>query len=304
MTLAFSTKSNMWTTEYSFEPDLYAMTDGRMFAFNQIARVGGNTQLKLWIHDATSSRNSFYLQAYPSKLSIVSNENPSATKAYESVSLETAYNQWSMNVATHEQEGSTSDFSSKENDQYASIPKDNRVTAANLTYVGTCTGDRLIMENLGRGLLRMSTFSGRFAVGTLCFRNKSLSPIGVVEGAGDGAIATIDQQARRVGVLDKSELQLSDYVQVTSVDGANLVVSNVSEQFDFDPALQQGNEDFYTAANQVEIWVASAGSGESLKGDYIVVDLETAEGPDNFELYAVNVDQHNVNLDHSLGQNN
>ena len=41
-----------------------------------------------------------------------------------------------------------------------------------------------------------------------------------------------------------------------------------------------------------------------MKGDYIVVDLETPAGPDNFELYAINVDQHKVNLDHRLGQNN
>jgi len=54
----------------------------------------------------------------------------------------------------------------------------------------------------------------------------------------------------------------------------------------------------------VEIWVASPDSGESFKGDYLVVDLETPGTPDKFELYAINVDQHKVNLDHRLGQNN
>ena len=42
-----------------------------------------------------------------------------------------------------------------------------------------------------------------------------------------------------------------------------------------------------------------------MKGDYLVVNIETSvDGPAPFELYAINVDQHKVNLDHSLGQNN
>jgi len=304
MTLAFSTKSNMWTTEYSFEPDHFAQTDGRMFAFNELGKTGRTTQQKLWIHDASSTRNLFYSNRYPSKLSIVSNENPSATKAYESVSLETSYKDWSMAVRTQEQQGSTSDFSSKENDQYASIPKDNRVTSANLTYVGTCAGDRLLLDNLGRGLLRMKTFSGKFAVGTLCFRNLAPGVAGVMEDARDGAVACIDQSGRRIGILDKGQNLLDVCIQVSSVNGADLVITNAPQEPLFDPATSVGNEEFYSATNQVEIWVASAESGESLKGDYIVVDLETSESPDNFELYAINVDQHNVNLDHSLGQNN
>lgn len=305
MTLAFSTKSNMWTTEYSFEPDCFAVTDGRMFAFNEIADSGDEVQSKLWLHDQTNFRNSFYGESYPSKISVVSNENPSSTKAYESVSLETSYSDWSMRAETVEQEGSTSDFSKKENDQYASIPKDNRVTASNLTYIGTCAGDQLIMDSLVQSRrIRMSTFSGRFALGALCFRNKAEGTDGVLEDAVDGAVAAIDQQARRVGILDKSEDQLSQYIRVASLSGPDIILDSVSDGFDLDPATSPENGDFYTAQNQVEIWVASADSGESMKGDYIVVDLETPSGPDNFELYAINVDQHSVNLDHSLGQNN
>ena len=43
-----------------------------------------------------------------------------------------------MDVATHEQEGSTDEFNEKENDQYAAIPKD-RTLQHNSTYVGTAS---------------------------------------------------------------------------------------------------------------------------------------------------------------------
>ena len=118
-------------------------------------------------------RNNFYLTPYSSKLSIVSNENPSATKAFEAVSLETSYPGWRMDVATQEQEGETREFSEKENDQYAAVPKDAKVSAANLTYVGTASGDQLTSESLEEGRIVLSTMSGRFAPGILCYRNKA-----------------------------------------------------------------------------------------------------------------------------------
>ena len=68
--------------------------------------------------------------------------------------------------------------------------------------------------------------------------------------------------------------------------------------------------------NRYEVYVGDESSGESMIGDYLVINIETvvpitqaeptgsAGLQDSFELYAINVDQHKVNLDHSLGQNN
>ena len=44
---------------------------------------------------------------------MVSNEKTAAAKAYESVSLETTYNDWVMNVNTQEQEGFVDSFGEK-----------------------------------------------------------------------------------------------------------------------------------------------------------------------------------------------
>ena len=100
MTLAFSTKSGQWTTEYSFEPTCYANTDGRMIAFKDV------TDGSFWLHDEKESdRNKYYGTSYKSRMSVVSNEDPSATKSYEAISLETSSDSWKIDVATLEQEG-------------------------------------------------------------------------------------------------------------------------------------------------------------------------------------------------------
>ena len=46
-----------------------------------------------------------------------------------------------------------------------------------------------------------------------------------------------------------------------------------------------------------------AQSGEDMRGEYMKIDIERS-GTDYYELFAINVDQHQTKLDHSLGQNN
>ena len=310
MTIAFSLKSNMWTSEYSFESTCYGSTDNRMLSFKNVAPDGRPTNgpVKMWLHDETADRNRFYQEDHPSKISVVSNEDPSATKGFEAVSLETTYSDWSMSVATQEQEGSTQDFVEKENDQYASIPKDRKITAANLTYVGSTSGRNVTSEALNaRGEIRMNTLSGSFGVGVLCYRNKALGVTGIDLQARDGAIAAITSVGNRSPIIDSSEDQADTFIRCRSIDTQTktIALEGLPDAFIVLPENFEPEEsNFYGDDNEVEIWIASPGSGESMKGDYIVVDLETPPGPDNFELYAINVDQHQVNLDHRLGQNN
>jgi hypothetical protein len=46
-----------------------------------------------------------------------------------------------------------------------------------------------------------------------------------------------------------------------------------------------------------------AQSGEDMRGEFMKIDIERS-GTDYYELFAINVDQHQTKLDHSLGQNN
>ena len=48
----------------------------------------------------------------------------------------------------------------------------------------------------------------------------------------------------------------------------------------FDPSFSEPEgSDFYSASNQVEIWIASPGYGESMKGDYMVVTSRQRKAP-------------------------
>ena len=277
MTLAFSTKSGQWTTEYSFEPTCYANTDGRMIAFKD--KSSGS----FWLHDEKESeRNKYYGTAYKSKMSMVSNEDPSATKSYEAISLETSSDSWNINVATLEQEGVVQDLYQRENDQYAPIPKDVSVSAANLVYIGTTSGSDFF-SSVDNGEIQLSSMSGNIATGVLCYVNNS-NKIQTFRANGLGNDVP-NFNGTVVKVVGFSEKSKSISLDVSGLNAAAVDLTGVPDD--------------------VQLFVADEDSGESMKGDYLVINIETKSTvPGNFELYAINVDQHKVNLDHSLGQNN
>jgi len=277
MTLAFSTKSGQWTTEYSFEPTCYANTDGRMIAFKD--ELGGS----FWLHDEKDSeRNKYYGTAYKSRMSMVSNEDPSATKSYEAISLETSSDSWKIDVATLEQQGVVQDLYQRENDQYAPIPKDVAVSAANLVYIGTTSGSDFF-NSVDNGEIQLSSMSGNIATGVLCYVNNSNKIQSFrSNGLGNDVVNFNGTVVKAVGFSEKSKS--------ISLDVSELTASA---------------SDLSGVPDDVQLFVADEDSGESMKGDYLVINIETQSSvPSNFELYAINVDQHKVNLDHSLGQNN
>ena len=278
MTLAFSIKSGQWTTEYSFEPTCYANTDGRMIAFKDV------TDGAFWLHDGDeSNRNKYYGQKYKSSLSVVSNENPSATKAYEAISLETYYDEWNVDVSTLDQEGSISTFFERENDQYAPIPKDQAsFSSANMVYIGTTGADTFASE-FEAGEIKLSSVSGSMALGLLCFKNANGDILAIKFNGPTGNPTPV---GNFIGdVKSFSESSRSIFLDTESWPYSVTILSAMPDQ--------------------VQLFVAQRDSGESMRGDYLRVDIETkGVGPSAFELYAINVDQHKVNLDHSLGQNN
>jgi len=294
MTLAFSTKSGQWTTEYSFEPTCYANTDGRMIAFKD--ESGGS----FWLHDEKESeRNKYYGTAYKSRMSMVSNEDPSATKSYEAISLETSYENWNIDVATLEQEGVVGTLYERENDQYAPIPKDGRISTSNMVYIGTTSGTDFF-NNLVAGSIPMTSLSGDITTGMLCVQNVAGNLRSFNPDSGNAG----DPGARDQNVIDSN-------TGILNTPGQRVLVSEVSEASrsliltDAPDLISAYTQSGLILLDSVNVFVADGDSGESMKGDYLVVNIETvSNGPSPFELYAINVDQHKVNLDHSLGQNN
>ena len=139
MTIAFSTKSLDWKTEYSFEPFGYNATRDTMISFKRsYAESGVHT------HDTNSLYNTFYGTNYPSKLSVISNEDPSATKIYEAFSLESTEGNWSATFTTNtgERQSSflpTGGLTEREGKHYAEVPKNTINKDMMLSYVGETT---------------------------------------------------------------------------------------------------------------------------------------------------------------------
>jgi len=314
MTLAFSIKSGQWTTEYSFEPTCYANTDGRMVAFKD---VGGGS---FWLHDEDETkRNTFYDLSYKSELSVVSNENPSAVKNYEAMSLEVYGSSPSMfnaSFKTIDQNSSVSDsnFTTRDRVLYTEIPRAEEINSSNLLYVGKTASlpAPLLQNKIRQESLPMSFISGSVSTGRLFvkdhvgkiygFYNYELSGqnfngnIDSLYPEGSPNLGTINDEVTVIGFDEKSKS-----LELKKPSSANdVTVSGFIESPD----------------GKYDVYVGEKKSGSPMKGQYLVVELKTAKPAingdqnylgllgDNFELYAINVDQHKVNLDHSLGQNN
>ena len=314
MTLAFSIKSGQWTTEYSFEPTCYANTDGRMVAFKD---VGGGP---FWLHDEDETkRNTFYDLSYKSELSVVSNENPSAVKNYEAMSLEVYGSSESMfnaSFKTIDQNSSVSgsNFITRDRVLYTEIPRAEEINSSNLLYVGKTDSlpAPLLQNKIRQESLPMSFISGSVSTGRLFvkdhvgkiygFYNYELSGqnlngnLNSLYPEGSPNLGTINDEVTVIGFDEKSKsLELKKPSSANDVTVSGFI----------DPP--DGKHDVYVGERK---------SGSPMKGQYLVVELKTAAPPNNgdpnyvgllgnnFELYAINVDQHKVNLDHSLGQNN
>ena len=123
-TFAFSTRSDTWTSRYSFDPTCYMTSGNKMLSSKDGSGV--------WLHDQLSTRNKFYGNpAAKSSITVSANQDPSAVKIYKSLSLETNTKNWTAEVCTNleyegkeKQKGSISSFEKKEGFQYAEMPRD------------------------------------------------------------------------------------------------------------------------------------------------------------------------------------
>ena len=134
-TFAFSNKFNKWATRYSFTPSWYGSADKHLLSSK--ANTGS-----VWRHDVNDTRCSFYDTDYKSKLVVASNQDPSAVKVFNALSLETNSDKWAANIKTNEerdvQGGSISnpDWKEKEGFLYANMPKSTTHSTGPISYAG------------------------------------------------------------------------------------------------------------------------------------------------------------------------
>ena len=322
MTIAFSTKSNRWTSRYNFEPTCYANV-GQQFLS---ATPTGDPEI-IYRHDVSNVNNVFYGVGYRSSLSVASNEDPSATKAYEALSLESSEDAgWTASVRTIDQEGVVESFVERENDFYAEFPKNSIITQSNIFPVGTASKEDVIssiQNNEGPWTINVEGFPDIIPGGILCYYDEDDGIIKkfpfiptvdfgqgliFVQGVGTSE-SVIGSEAAISSQVNGNEFQVGDYDEQNSslVLTYHTVFSELANNplYTLDVFINDLINNLQgSLPESLTLYVASPSAGNNMKGDYAVIDVETSVNPPDFELYAINVDQHKINLDHSLGQNN
>ena len=124
-TIAYDTEDRVWNTRYSYYPERIASLDDTLYTF----KAG-----TMYVHDDTVNRSTYYGVAGGTVVEVISNNNPSMVKSYESLSLE-GTDAWATVITNTDQSTSilTTDFSEREREFFAYVPRD---TSAN---VGTST---------------------------------------------------------------------------------------------------------------------------------------------------------------------
>ena len=124
-TIAYDTEDRVWNTRYSYSPERIATLDDTLYTF----KAG-----TMYVHDDTANRSTYYGVAGSTVVEVISNNNPSMVKSYESLSLE-GTDAWATVITNTDQSTSilTTDYSEREREFFAYVPRD---TSAN---VGTST---------------------------------------------------------------------------------------------------------------------------------------------------------------------
>jgi len=141
-TLGWDTDDSVWNTKYSFVPEALTTIDDTMYSFK-----GG----AMYKHSDEADRTVYYGAegAAGSVVEVVSAQNPSMVKAYESISIE-GTNAWQGSLSNTDQSTSINsspatvdgiyypfgDYEKKERNFYAYVPRDN---SANTTVSGQIT---------------------------------------------------------------------------------------------------------------------------------------------------------------------
>lgn len=256
-TIAYDTEDNVWNTRYSYSPERIASLDDTLYTFK-----GG----VMYIHSDAANRSTYYGTAYGSMVEVISNNNPSMVKAYESISLE-GTDAWAASITNTDQSTSilTTDFSERERGWFAYV---NRDTSAN-TGTSTITAlsgssEVFVLGNVATGGVSGATITFTTPVGDIAF------PIG-------GTLYKVSGST--LVTLSLTVTAISGNKQIT----ASGSVAGVS-------------------AGDTIVVLANAGiEGDQLRDYYARIQLTNSD-TSAIELYAVNMVYAKSNLHNDLGQ--
>jgi hypothetical protein len=316
-TFAFSTTDNYFTTRYSFDPDCYASIDNIFISLNKkqqtqesIQQSGARSNV-CWVHNVNPQMNTFYDVSTASQIVVVSNEDPSKEKAFNSISLEVNNsdpNAFFANVITNAedleeiQSSHVKNFTRREGNLYASIGSSKRNSTRNIRYTGN----------------RISTYFQPELVETSItgFTVQMIFPTGMVQTGPQNRlyVSTGDQNqlaflpsvnSAQVQYANKSTQYDASKLYIESISGSGPIYS-VKIKIDGAPANQTMLEEldaFFDINRPIFIISNAETHGDSLRGKYAAIFLSSKEESKTkpFELYCINVDYAQSKLDSSLG---
>ena len=256
-TVAYDTDNKVWNTKYSYYPERVASLDDTLYTFK-----GG----AMYIHSDAANRATYYGTAYGSTIEVVSNANPSMVKSYESISLE-GTDAWAASLTNTDQSASilAADFSERERNWYAYIPRDSSANTGTATITALSgSSEVFVLGNVATSGVSGATITFTTPVGDVAF------PIG-------GALYKVSGST--LVSLSLTVASISGNKQIT----ASGSVTNVAD-------------------GDTIVVLANAGiEGDQMRDYYIKVRLTNSDTSE-IELYAVNLVFAKSNLHNELGQ--
>ena len=147
-TIAYDLKKPQWNSRYSYISEEICSLSNKLYTF----KAG-----KLYEHNPTTARNTFYGVAGPSIIEAVANADPSMVKVYEAISVEGDSGSWSCTLTNSDQTSTiaSSVFQEKEGFYYAPIHQDSTLasTAISTTSTASITSVNGTSEIFGLGVV-------------------------------------------------------------------------------------------------------------------------------------------------------
>ena len=149
-TAAFNSPAKAWTSFYSFKPTCYASIGDSLISCSQ----SGSSLF--WIHadepqsagaiDQPVTRARYYGTSYSSVVEVISSFNPSMTKVFEALSLESDTSNFDAVLTTSDQRTDINDWVVKERGRYAEIPRDLSDVFVNIGVLSANVTDSEILN--------------------------------------------------------------------------------------------------------------------------------------------------------------
>jgi hypothetical protein len=334
-TFAFSNSGKFWKTRYSFEPDTYGISENNFVSFLPTTSSDGLSKNACWIHNVNPQRNNFYGNQDISTLTVVSNNDPSMEKQFRSVSIESNQNQFFCSVSTNldlvehsvtkPQSSSVKSLVPREEGLYTDIGPSVINSTKHVKFIGKLTS---IVGNVGtiQQLVNMIIPPSKQRVGDN-YRIFSASLFGESANGNEDStikIAFMDEDEQTFFIKNSNNLatptpfnaqdcynESAYYIAAiksnvnSSLPGTYVVIGGPSyvsqDEWTQGPLIKLPGVSVNPSNNHVYIYSVSDPqlNGDSVRGKYAVVTVQSKQNGQPFEIYAINTEYSHSKLDAS-----